>query len=136
MSKTFSNAAFLLIGSVSTCAVLMSLGASHPTSDNAQYHVDFDIVDFGAKQLTIEITDSKQKKAYLYVIPSATKANSRGDSPIVKNPPRLVATIDLASAGDNVLDAEVLDGFLPVQQSIEFQPVNDVPKVPNFKVKD
>lgn len=136
MSKTISSTVFMLIGSVATCAVFMFLGASHPPTDNAHYHVDFDTLEFGAQQLSIEITDSQKKKAYLYVVPQPTKLNARGDSPVVEHPPRLIASINLASAGNDSLDAEILEGFLPVRQVIDIPAPSTEPKVPNFELKD
>ena len=135
MSKTLSNAIFMLIGSVATCAVLMFLGASHPPADDSQYQVDFDTFEFNSKQLAIEITDSSAKKAYLYVVPQPTKMNLRGDSPVVEFPPSLVATIDLNSAGNETLDAKINNGFLPVHEVPATIAPPTQPKVPNFELR-
>ena len=115
MSKTVSNAACLLFGSIITGSLFIFVGASSPTTNDAQFDVDFDTIDLKSKQLTIEITDLKKQQAYLYVIPNPTRSTPGGNSPTIKQPPTLMATIDLKTAGNKTLDAQLKSGLLPIK---------------------
>ncbi len=119
MSRSISKAAYILVGCVITSLTFIFSGASTPgstpTTIDARYDVDFDTIEFTSKQLTIEITDHKNQNSYLYAVPTPTKSIHRGDSPINTYPPKLIATIDLKTAGNKELDATIDFGILPIK---------------------
>jgi len=131
MSKSNSNLAFLLVGAAVTGAIVLMLGASHPMQKaDAELSVDFETIDLGSNKLAIQITDLGKNKAYLYVCQDPVKTSSAGNSPVVRQPPKLMMTIDLKSVGNEFLDANIGDGLLPVAKPYSY-PKHDKAPLPN-----
>ena len=102
---------FFLFGCLAMAAGLFLMGAGYPHQPNTnRYEVDFDEIEGMKNRLSIEITDHWQRKAHLYIVPptlsSLTDRNAVRSTRIPPvNPPQLVATIDLDSAGKDSLKA-------------------------------
>ena len=89
-------------GCLATLMLVMMLGSASSPQAAPRYHADFDTILGGLGGLTIEVTDHQEEKAFLYVISPSEKGEDG-----VPEDPQLIMTVDLSSAGQETLDADL-----------------------------
>ena len=88
-----------------TLFVVFTLGASQPSTDKDDMSIDVVPVLGGMGGILMTVTNHTENKAYMYVMESdKDKDKGEGNN---QSLPTLVGTIDLSSAGNEKLTAEM-----------------------------
>ena len=107
MPKLTQFAAPFSAGLCVALLVVFTLGASKATKPDANMSIEVVPVLGGVGGILMTVTDHAENKAYMYIVKSEKKKEEDADADDTMPLPELVGTIDLSSAGDEKLSAEI-----------------------------